>query len=332
MNYSVKEQKKTGSFEIHNFLPEIGIDNARNEILEGLIADSKYISPKFFYNKKGSALFEEITQLEEYYPTRCEKEILSSLISHINFKFNNLDVIELGSGDASKISLVFSQLSENILETIHYFAIDIDQGAIEKSIEQITDVFPVSCTGIVTDFYQHLKVLPRKNKRLFCFFGSTIGNFNPTESGIFLNQLADLMETGDALLLGADMIKDTAILELAYNDRNNITEAFNKNILHTVNTLLETNFNPDDFEHFAFYNTEAARIEMYLKASKNLEIRSKYTSQTIKIKKGEKIHTENSHKFSESKLKKMGLSAGLSLKNMFFDSQNRFSVSYFLKD
>ncbi len=331
MNYSVKEPEKKGSIVIHNFLPEIGIDNARNEILEGLNASSKYISPKFFYNKLGSALFEEITKLDEYYPTRSEKEILSDLIGNLEFDFKNLDVIELGSGDASKISLVFEQLSPLILETINYYAIDIDQSAIEKSIEQITDEYNVNCTGIVTDFYHHLKLLPGNRNRLFCFFGGTIGNFSPKEAEIFLKQLGTLMKSGDALLLGADLIKEVSILELAYNDKEKITEAFNKNILNTVNTLLELNLDTDDFEHLAFYNVEKSRIEMHLKALKNLKVRSRYFSQTIEIKKGETIHTENSHKFNENQLKQFGSLAELTLENVFFDSQKRFSLSYYLK-
>ena len=331
MNYFVKEPEKKDSIVIHNFLPEIGIDNARNEIIEGLNAISKHISPKFFYNTEGSALFEEITKLEEYYPTRCEKEILSNLIGNLEFDFKNLDVIELGSGDASKISLIFEQLSPLILETINYYAIDIDQSAIENSIEQITDEYNVNCTGIVTDFYHHLKVLSRKRRQLFCFFGGTIGNFSPQEAEMFLQQLGTLMKTGDALLLGADLIKDVSTLELAYNDKNKITEAFNKNILNTVNTLSELNLDTDDFEHLAFYNVDKSRIEMHLKALKNLKVSSKYTSKTIEIKKGETIHTENSHKFNENHLKQFGSIAELTLENIFFDSQKRFSLAYYLK-
>lgn len=331
MNYAVKETEKYGSIVIHNFLPEIGIENARNEILEGLYASSKYISPKFFYNTEGSVLFEEITKLEEYYPTRSEKEILSDLIENLEFDFINVDVIELGSGDASKISLVFEQLPPVILETINYYAIDIDQSAIEKSIEQISDVYNVACTGIVTDFYHHLKLLPGNRRRLFCFFGGTIGNFSPDEAELFIKQLGTIMKRGDAFLLGADLIKDVSTLELAYNDKKKITDAFNKNILNTVNALLCTDLNTADFEHFAFYNVDKSRIEMHLKALKNISIRSKYFPQTIEIKKGETIHTENSHKLNENQLKQFGRLAKLTLENIFFDSLKRFSLAYYLK-
>lgn len=331
MKYFVKEPECKSSIVIHDFLPEIGIDNARDEIIQGLNCSSKYISPKFFYNREGSDLFEKITKLEEYYPTRSEKEILSNLISNFDFDFKNIDIIELGSGNASKISLIFNQLSTDILQTIDYFAVDIAKSVIEKSIEDITDVYHVSCTGIITDFYKNLKVLPGIKRRLFCFFGSTIGNFNPKETEIFLNQLGILMKSGDALLLGADMIKNISILELAYNDRKNITEAFNKNILNNVNMLLKSNFNLDDFEHIAFYNKDKSRIEMHLKALKDQKIISRYFSKIIEIKKGEKIHTENSYKFNENSLKQFGCLAGLKLENIFFDSQKRFSLSYYLK-
>jgi L-histidine N-alpha-methyltransferase len=331
MNYFVKEPEKKGSIVIHNFLPEIGIDNARTEIIEGLNSRSKYISPKFFYNKEGSALFEKITKLKEYYPTRSEKEILSDLIGNLEFDFKNLDIIELGSGDASKISLVFEQLSPHLLETINYYAIDIDQSAIEKSIEQITAEYDVNCTGIVTDFYHHLKLIPSNRRRLFCFFGGTIGNFSPQETEVFLKQLGSIMKSGDALLLGADLIKDISTLELAYNDKKKITEAFNKNILNTVNTLLSSTINAAEFEHIAFYNVDKSRIEMHLKALKNQTIRSKYILKTIEIKKGETIHTENSHKFNENHLKQFGSLAELTLESVFFDSQKHFSLAYYLK-
>ncbi len=332
MNYITQELGLQESLKIHNLLPQIGIESARQEILKGLRSEQKYISPKYFYNKEGGALFEKITQLEEYYPTRSEKEILSSLIGRLDIDFTNIDIIELGSGDASKISLILKQLSAPILDSINYFAIDIDQVAIEKSIAQITNLFNINCTGIVTDFYQHLEILPSNRKRLFCFFGSTIGNFSPSEAETFMKQLGTKMRKGDQLLLGADLVKDTLTLEQAYNDKQLVTAAFNKNILNTVNTLLDSNFDPSDFEHLAFYNSDKARIEMHLKSLKDLEIKTKYVTETIKIKKGETLHTENSHKFNKKHLKQFGEIAELNLKNIFFDTQRRFSLSYYLKN
>lgn len=332
MNYTDKETDLQKSIKIYNHLPQIGIESARQEILEGLHSEPKYISPKYFYNKEGGALFEKITTLEEYYPTRCEKEILSGLVNHLDVNFDNLDIIELGSGDASKISLILQQLSTVTLETINYFAIDIDQAAIKRSIEQITEAYHVNCTGIITDFYQHLEIAPSNRKRLFCFFGSTIGNFSPIEAETFIKQLGAIMRKGDALLLGADMIKDISVLEKAYNDKQMITAAFNRNILNKVNTMLESALETSDFKHIAFYNSDESRIEMHLKSLKDIEIRSKYASKCIKIKKGETIHTENSHKFNKIQLKQFAEIAELTLKNVFFDSLEYFSLSYYIKN
>lgn len=331
MDYKKQEDDLQESIKIHNLLPEIGIESIRQEIIDGLESESKQISPKYFYNAEGGALFEKITTLNEYYPTRCEKEILANLIRNLNVNFNNMDIIELGSGDASKISLIFNQLSANTLKTINYFAIDIDQSAIKKSIKQLTKLYNVNCTGIITDFYHKLEIPPSSNQRLFCFFGSTIGNFNPIEAETFIKQLGSIMKKGDALLLGADMIKDISVIERAYNDQQKVTEAFNKNILNTVNSFLETNFETSNFEHLAFYNTEKSRIEMHLKSLKDQEIKNKYASKTIKIKKGETIHTENSHKFNQKQLKHFGEIAKLSLDHIFSDPQGKFSLSYYVK-
>lgn len=331
MNFFEKDSHIKDSTIIYNKLPEIGIESARAEILEGLNSIPKYISPKFFYNEAGSTLFEEITKLEEYYPTRSEKEILSKLIPNLDIDFENIDIIELGSGDASKISLVLAQLSPSILESVNYYALDIDQSAIEKSIAHISDVYQINCTGIVTDFYHHLEISPSDRKRLFCFFGSTIGNFNPSDAEVFMKQLGALMKMGDCLLLGTDLIKDISVLEQAYNDKEKITDAFNKNILLNVNTLIESDFSPRDFDHIAFYNEAKSRIEMHLKSRRDLKVKSKYAPLSIKIKKGEAIHTENSHKFNIEQLTHFGNMADLVLEKILFDTNKYFGLTVYKK-
>lgn len=330
MNYIQEEKSVINDIEIRNYLPEIGIEKVKTEIIKGLSSSPKFISSKYFYDKKGSELFEEITKLEEYYPTRSEKEILSHLIEGLAIDFRNIDIIELGSGDASKISILFKQIAPDILSTINYFPVDISESALEKSTQEIAEQFNLnSITGIVADFYHQLHFLPRRGNRLFCFFGSTIGNFTYSEIEVFMRLLKESMHAGDSLLLGVDMIKDTSVLERAYNDNKGITAAFNKNILNVVNTLIRSDFNVNSFEHMAFYNSEKDRIEMHLKATEDVQLSIDGISKPINIKKGEAIHTENSHKFNLDLLEKIGGFGDLRIEKVFTDTKQWFSLFHF---
>lgn len=319
--------------EIYNYLPEIGANAARTEILSGLNARQKYISPKFFYDKKGSLLFEEITQLKEYYPTRTEKSILLSIVPKLDLDLTNIDIVELGSGDASKISIIMNQIPEHIRNTINYFAVDISKDAIEKSAAIINQRFNLnSITGIITDFHQHLNMLPTVNRRLFCFLGSTIGNFNKEDLTRFSEQLGNFMQRGDMLLLGIDLVKEKTIIEAAYNDDKGITARFNKNILSVVSSIIGTDFNEESFDHLAFYNSDEKRIEMHLKALDDQVISPKGFPKKVHITKGETIHTENSYKFDAKGISLICQHSGLHIKNLFADSNNWFNIVYAEKE
>lgn len=332
MNFINDEHIKVGELEIVNHLPKIGIDSVRKEIIEGLISEQKYISPKYFYDQTGSELFEEITKLEEYYPTRCEKEILSTLIGKLDIDLYDLDIIEIGSGDSSKIISLIKQIESQILSSINYFPVDISQSAIEKSMEDISANFKLNdIRGIVADFLHSFDYVPRRNKRLFCFLGSTIGNLSTSEVKMFMTKLGDVMEKGDSLLLGTDIIKNNSIIELAYNDGKGVTAEFNKNILKVVNGHIDSNFNTNDFEHWAFYKKELHRIEMHLKAKRNIQITIGSINKEIQIKEGETIHTESSHKFSTNHLEAMGQYGGLTIKNLFTDSKKWFNLVHYIK-
>lgn len=332
MNYT-KENKHTDTdIELINYLPNIGIGNVKEEIFAGLKAKTKYISPKFFYDGKGSELFEQITHLEEYYPTRTEKKIISSITENLAIDFKNLNIVELGSGDASKISLLLRQIPESELKTINYFPVDISQSAIEKSVKELLEQFPLNnITGIVVDFFHQLKLIPKKGKRLFCFFGSTIGNFDSDQAEEFMNLLGNAMQKGDSLLLGMDMVKDVSVLENAYNDKKEVTAEFNKNILSVVNNLTDTNFNPSDFEHYSFFNKNKSRIEMHLRALKDIELSINSRTEKIKIAKSETIHTENSYKFNKTDIETMGRWAGIETTKILTDDNNWFSLVYYKK-
>ena len=327
MNY---HKNNTSSKAIKNYLPHIGAERASQEIIEGLKAEQKYISSKFFYDKEGSELFERITNLKEYYPTRLEKEILSAMGNKLDIDFSDLSVVELGSGDHSKIRLLLDQIPKDKLPTIKYIPVDISQSAIESAIKNLTHEFSnLKVEAIVADFMHQLDMIPKSKKRLFCFFGSTIGNLTTKEIEEFMNLIGSEMKEGDMLLLGMDMVKETSVLERAYNDESLITEKFNKNILNVANRLADTNFNCDDFDHIAFFNEEKNRIEMHLKAKKDGVIATKFGS--IKFKKNETIHTENSYKFKREHIDLIGEWAGLNIERVFSDKNGWFSLVHYKK-
>jgi L-histidine Nalpha-methyltransferase len=323
---------ETQKIKITNYFSEIGKKNIRNEILNGLRNTHKQLSAKYFYDKKGSRLFEAITHLDEYYQTRSEKEILSGIVDKMDFNFVDSDIIELGSGDHSKITLLLNQLSDKELNSLRYLPVDISRSAVEKSCQNLHELFSdLSINGFIVDFMTQLSVLPKERKRLFCFFGGTIGNFSKRQAGEFIRNISGNMRPGDMFLLGFDRIKNIPIIENAYNDSKGITADFNKNILNTANTLAGLNFNPDDFDHLAFYNTSENRIEMHLKTLKNLEIISRFDDFRIYLSEGETIHTENSHKFNEQMIEAMAKAAGLKTQAILSDEKNYFGMACMVK-
>ena len=305
---------------------EFAQEELRKELLEGLTAEQMKISSKFFYDSYGSTLFEWITQLPEYYPTRTEKSIIKAYSKALFGHLSHIDLVELGSGDCSKISIVLKAISPKHLPTIIYRPIDFSSSSITTAKHILNDSFPkLKIEGMVADFTQ-LQNLPNGQPRIICFFGSTIGNFEPHQTESLLNELSALMNTGDQLIMGMDLVKDVGILEAAYNDSQRITEAFNKNILRSCNNTLGTNFLIPDFEHIAFFNPSKSRIEMHLKALGDVIIKSPYFNGRIIIRKGETIHTENSHKYNLESIHQMAHKSGLTIQNIYSDSQNWFAL------
>jgi L-histidine Nalpha-methyltransferase len=318
--------------KIENHLQKIGNQDLIPEIIEGLMAEQKCISSKFFYDEFGSELFEQITQLPEYYPARTEKAVLHEVAPTIAKELKNIDIIELGSGDCSKISILFNQIRHKNHETVRYIPLDVSASAIEKAADELAVVFPeIKIKGLVADFMSQINVVSAKRNRLFCFFGSTLGNLTQTQALQFLVNLSDAMLPGDQLILGLDMVKPVAVLEAAYNDARQLTANFNKNILKVVNTMIGSNFDARDFLHKAFFNRELNRIEMHLEATKQMEIISPKISPPLSFEKGETIHTENSHKFTRKDINHFAVSAGFDIKNIFNDQKKWFSLVHFKK-
>jgi L-histidine N-alpha-methyltransferase len=340
MNHKVLSRAKyidtkvidTHKIKITNHLNNLGIENIRKEIITGLNSKQKYISSKFFYDKTGSKLFEDITRLPEYYPTRTEKQILKTIAPKLMHHLRHIDIIELGSGDCSKISLLLNSIPKENLKTVNYIPVDVSKSALNESARNLAEKFPdLSIKGFVADFINQLDLIPGTSKRMLCFLGSTLGNFTENVTNQFLKDLSSSMNSGDTFLLGVDLVKPTDILHNAYNDSQEVTAEFNKNILNVINDLIHSDFNTDDFEHKAFFNREKSRIEMHLIANKDLIINTPFSATAINLKKGENIHTENSYKFTQAQINDFAKAGGLSIKDIYTDPNNWFALVLFEK-
>lgn len=318
---------------IENHLQKKSNQNQENNLIQSLIGPSKSIPCVFFYDANGSKLFEDITQLPEYYLTRTEKSILEKAIPRLMEKFKDVDIVEFGSGDCSKISIFLESIPNSYIDSISYIPLDVSIDAVEKSSNILINKFPgLQIKGIIADFQSQLDVIPHDKKKVFCLLGSTIGNFSMVEAQKFLTNLSKIMKSEDILLIGFDMVKEKEIIEKAYNDSKKITEKFNKNILNAVNELICTDFNQDDFDHVAFFNEEESRIEMHLRAKKDLEIYSSCYDIKLQINKDESIHTENSYKFTEKNIEELALYSGLEIENIFTDENKWFSLVQLIKN
>lgn len=325
MNFNEESILTQSRISIKSLLPEIGTDEVREEIVRGLQSRHKHISSKYFYNEAGSLLFEDITHLEEYYPTRTEKSILRSIAPSLMNKYGSYDILELGSGDCSKVAILISAVPD--AGEVLYLPLDFSESAIKDSAKGIVHTFPkVEVEGYVVDFTSQFDLIQRKNPVLICFFGSTIGNFKREDSMKLMKNISSHMKEGDILLLGMDLVKDESVLHAAYNDAKGVTEAFNKNILSTVNAILEADFNPEDFDHLAGFNTEKARMEMHLVARKDMTIHSPFFDSDVSIQKGEQIHTENSHKYTPNDIHTIADAAQLNISKIHTDDKDWFAL------
>ncbi len=317
---------------IEDMMPEIGEISIREKLLNCLNSNPKTLPCMLFYDKKGSELFEKITKLEEYYLPKVEIPLLISTAKKLNSEFKYCNLVELGSGDCSKISVLLNAVPKDIRQTIVYYPVDVSREAMEKSGHILQERFPeIDIHGINADFLEHIESIPENRKRFFCFFGSTIGNLTKVRTMEFMKHLGEVMNKNDRLFLGVDMVKDINVMERAYNDIMGITAEFNKNILRVANAHLGTDFDPNDFDHVAFFNEELSRIEMHLKAKKDLEVKSPLLKEKIIFKKGETIHTENSHKYTVDYIHKMADTADLCVSNIYSDDKKWFSLAEMVK-
>ena len=305
-----------------------------DEIFSSLNRESKFINPKFFYDQKGSVLFEKICSLPEYYPTRTEisilKKISNELLTHIEEHFR---LVELGSGTSIKTRILLD-LFTNLQEKTEYFPIDISEILTESSEELLKIYDTLHITGIVDSYEGGLKFLNSYDdkKNLILFLGSSFGNFSSDNGNEFLKKVNATMKSGDLFLIGLDLVKSKNVLESAYNDSQNITAEFNLNVLSRINDELDADFDLNNFSHYAVYNEKKQRIEMYLKSLVNQSIVISKSNFVLKLKKGELIHTEHSHKYTKSQISNMLENVGFNIKQMWSDENDYFSLTLAAKN
>jgi dimethylhistidine N-methyltransferase len=306
-----------------------GTESMLNDVIQGMRQPQKKLPSKYFYDERGSELLEQITRLEEYYLTRTEKRILETNINEITDCIGpRAMLVELGSGSSKKIRLLLKELSS----LVAYVPVDISEEYLLKAVHNLRMDYPkVSIIPVFADYTSHFD-LPDLGedyeKQVLFFPGSTIGNFSPSKSRLFLDTLASLTDENAGMLVGVDLKKDKDVLEAAYNDKEGITAKFNKNILVRLNRELGTDFRPDCFTHHAWYNEKEGRIEMHLIAQK--EQRVKVGDEEFQIEKGESIHTENSYKYSLGGFEEM-VSDWFTVNKVWTDEQNYFSLQFLTK-
>lgn len=313
---------------ICDYLGQRDGSSSRKEILAGLRDSPRRIPSRFFYDRRGSELFEEITGLPEYYLTGAEKSILKANAGRLLGSPEGLDIVELGSGDCSKVSLLLDAVPKNCLGSVCYMPVDVSRSALARSAQNLTESYPgLRVVCLLDDFCRCLSRLPQGGRKLILFLGSTIGNLEEDEADGLLSAVAEAMGPDDRLILGLDMLKDREVLERAYNDSRGITAEFNRNILRVANDMACTDFEPGEYAHRAFFNEDESRIEMHLEASIDQTVSSPWLDGPLRICRGERIHTENSRKYSPDDIERMADSAGLAVRDVLTDDRDWFSLA-----
>jgi L-histidine Nalpha-methyltransferase len=300
------------------------------DVRAGLSSYPKELAPKYFYDERGSQLFEQITELPEYYPTRAEREILSERSAEILTTAGSPSVlVELGSGSAAKTRHLLSAMREaGSLET--YVPVDISEEITHETAACLVDEYPgLAVRGLVCDFEQDLERIPpaEEGARLIAFLGGTIGNLYPRPRQAFLERIAALFGPGDQLLLGTDLIKDPTRLEAAYDDSAGVTAEFNKNVLEVLNRELGADFDLDLFEHVARYDAEAERMDIRLRSLADQAVRVDGLDLDITFTDGEEMRTEISTKFTRERLESVYAGAGLEMSGWFTDAAGDYALS-----
>ncbi|MFF9687135.1 L-histidine N(alpha)-methyltransferase [Streptomyces sp. NPDC014623] len=312
-------------FLLTRTLPADATDAAlRADVLSGLTRRPKALPPKWFYDARGSELFEEITRLAEYYPTRAEREILIARADAIAAASGARTLIELGSGSSEKTRHLL-----DALPALHtYVPVDVSESALTGAAEALLAERPgLSVHALVADFTHALELPESPGPRLVAFLGGTLGNLLPEERAEFLRSVRTRLVPGDGLLLGTDLVKDEAALVAAYDDAAGVTADFNKNVLAVVNRELGADFPAGDFSHVALWDPDHEWIEMRLRARRALTVKVRELDLVVRFEQGEELRTEVSAKFREERVRDELAAAGLRLDQWWTDAAGRFALS-----
>jgi L-histidine N-alpha-methyltransferase len=304
----------------------------RRDVAAGLTSSPKELPPKWFYDARGSELFDQITRLPEYYPTRCERSILEARADEIARLSGADTLVELGSGTSEKTRLLLDALAgAGRLRRI--VAFDVSEPTLRQAAATLAADYPeADVTAVVGDFEHHLGTIPAGGRRLVAFLGGTIGNLAPKQRALFLSEVAAMLAPGDGLLLGTDLVKDVARLEKAYDDAAGVTAEFNRNVLLVVNRELGADFVPERFAHVARFDPDEEWIEMWLRSTQAQQVTVADLDLTVAFEAGEAMRTEISAKFRREGVEDELGDADLALARWWSDAGGEFAVSLSFKE
>jgi L-histidine N-alpha-methyltransferase len=299
-----------------------------DDVLDGLTRPFKELPPKHFYDARGAELFDQICELPEYYPTRAERAILEQNSQELAALTGAAELVELGSGTASKTRVLLDALhAAGTLQ--RYVPVDVTESMVRESATQLTEEYPgLQVHGVIGDFERHLGEIPDAvGPRIVAFLGGTIGNFPPGSRRRVLREIARLLGPDDHLLLGTDLVKDPEVLEAAYDDTQGVTAEFNRNVLRVLNRELDADFEPEDFEHVALFDAEHEWIEMRLRARREHTTLVRVLDLPVHFDAGEEIRTEISAKFTAERIDGDLAAAGLETARSFTDPEKLFALT-----
>ncbi|WAH97391.1 L-histidine N(alpha)-methyltransferase [Arthrobacter sp. MMS18-M83] len=313
---------------IHHLPPDHLGRSLRADVRAGLTASPKTLPPKWFYDKLGSELFERITELPEYYPTRAEREVLELYSAEMAAASPAETLIELGSGSSRKTPLLLNALA-NAGSLRRYIAVDVSDSALLDARNELAPAFPdLELQAVAADFETQLHLLPRAGRRMVAFLGGTIGNFEPEARARFLSDVRGLLgDDGGSLLLGTDLVKSPHVLVPAYADAEGVTADFNRNVLRVLNTELGADFDVMAFEHVAVWMPQDEWIEMRLRASRPMLVRLPGVDMDVHFQEGEELRTEISAKFRLRGVVQEMEAAGFTAVGQWTDRQNRYAMT-----
>ena len=307
--------------------PAYNVPDLAENVRNGLLTPPRSLPPKYFYDEAGSELFTQICNTPEYYPTRTEDRLLASYSKNIIAQARPEQILELGSGNSQKTRRLFDAC-EQCNHQCAYAPFDVCASIlVSTSLQLQTEYEWLEVLPMVGDYHAGLENLPVfRGRRLYVFLGSTIGNFSPAAARNFLVEIRNNMQAGDYLLLGADRVKDNAVLNAAYNDSQGLTAEFNLNLLHVLNRELDADFRVDYFSHHAGYNETCSRVEMRLVCSRDHTVTLNDLDETITFRTGDEILTEISHKYTFAEIENLLQQCGFAINSHYQPDNQYFSL------